>query len=51
VNGQLGPLERKSVEPIALDAGVPPRSLQEFLSLHRWDHEKVRRRVKELVAR
>jgi SRSO17 transposase len=51
VNGQLGPLERKSVEPIALDAGVPPRSLQEFLSLHRWDHEKTRRRVKELVVR
>ena len=51
VNGQLGPLDRKSVEPIALDAGVPPRSLQEFLSLHRWDHEKTRRRVKELVVR
>ena len=51
VIGQLGPLDRKSVEPIALDAGVPPRSLQEFLSLHRWDHEKARRRVRELVVR
>jgi len=49
VNGQLGPLERKSVEPMALDAGVPPRSLQEFLEIHRWDETKVVRRVRELV--
>ena len=35
LNGQLGPLERKSVEPIALQAKVSPRTLQEFLSLHR----------------
>ena len=48
--GQLGPLDRKSVEPIALAAGVPPRSLQEFLSLHKWDEEKVARRVRELVV-
>ena len=27
VNGQLGPLARKSVEPIALEADVPVRSL------------------------
>ena len=39
--GQLGPLERKSVEPIALEAGVPPRTLQEFLAIHRWDDEAV----------
>ena len=45
VNGQLSDLERKSVEPIALEAGVPPRSLQEFLGLHRWDHAGVRCRV------
>lgn len=51
VGGQVGGLERKSVEPIALAAGVAPRTLQEFLSLHRWDHEAVRRRVQEVVAR
>jgi SRSO17 transposase len=50
VNGQLGPLERKSVEPIALDAGVPVRSLQEFLEIHRWDEAKVARRVREIVT-
>jgi len=41
VNGQLGPLERKSVEPMALEAGTPPRTLQEFLAIHRWDERKV----------
>ena len=49
VSGQLSDLERKSIEPIALEAGVPPRSLQEFLGLHRWDHVGVRRRVGERV--
>jgi SRSO17 transposase len=50
VGGQIGSLPRKSVEPIALEAGVPPRSLQEFLSLHKWDEEAIRRRVQEVVA-
>ena len=49
VEGQLGPLERKSVEPIALDAEVPVRSLQEFLKIHRWDEAKLGRRVREIV--
>ena len=35
--GQLGPVERKSLEPIADAAGVPPRVLQEFFSEARWD--------------
>jgi SRSO17 transposase len=51
VRGQLSNLERKSVEPIALEAGVPPRTLQEFLGLHRWDHLKMRDRVREIVLR
>jgi len=51
MEGQLGPLERKSVEPMALEAGVPPRSLQEFLSLHHWDEERVRRRLWTLLQR
>lgn len=33
VLGQLGSLERKSVEPIELEAGVAQRTLQEFLSI------------------
>ena len=49
VRGQVSALERKSVEPMALAAGVAPRTLQEFLGLHRWDHEAVRVRVGEIV--
>ena len=51
INGQLGPLERKSIEPIALDAGVHPRNLQEFLSIHRWDDHAAGRRLREMVRR
>jgi len=51
VQGQVSDLERKSVEPIALAAGVAPRTLQEFLSLHQWDHEAVRQRLQRMVMR
>ena len=50
VEGQLGPLPRKSVEPIADAAGVPPRDLQQFLSLYRWDESAMRDRCQQLVA-
>jgi SRSO17 transposase len=50
LGGQIGALPRKSVEPIALDAGVAPRTLQEFLGLHKWDDDAVRRRVQNVVA-
>lgn len=50
VAGQLGPLERKSVEPIADAAGVPPRNLQQFLSLYRWDESLMRDRHQQRVA-
>ena len=51
VAGQLSDLDRKSVEPMADAAGVPPRSLQEFLSLFRWDEAAVRDRLQRRVAR
>lgn len=51
INGQISHLERKSVEPIALEAGIPPRTLQEFLGVKRWDHEAVRKRVREIIIR
>lgn len=51
VRGQLGPLPRKSIEPIALDAGVAPRTLQEMLSLHRWKEDRMRSRLQERVKR
>ena len=51
VQGQLSALERKSVEPIADAAGTPPRTLQEFLGLFRWDEGAVRDRLQQRVAR
>lgn len=51
VKGQLSDLPRKSVEPMADLAGVPARTLQEFLSLSDWDHGLARDRVQQVVAR
>jgi SRSO17 transposase len=51
VRGQLSDLPRKSVEPMALQASVPPRTLQQFLSLLEWDRPLVRERLQKLVAR
>ena len=50
VRGQLSDLPEKSVEPIALDADVAPRTLQEFLAQHRWDEGRLRDRLQRLVA-
>jgi SRSO17 transposase len=49
VEGQLSELPGKSCEPMALAAGVAPRTLQEFLSQHRWDEDALRRRLHEIV--
>ncbi len=51
VEGQLSDLEQKSIEPIALKAGVPPRTLQEFIASYRWDEDAVRKRLHEIVAK
>lgn len=50
VEGQLSDLPRKSVEPIALAADVPVRTLQEFLSQHRWQEDRARDRLQQIVA-
>jgi SRSO17 transposase len=51
VDGQMSGLHRKSVEPMALRAGVPPRSLQAFLGLLEWDEDRVVDRLQQTVAR
>jgi SRSO17 transposase len=51
VGGQVSDVERKSIEPIALEAGVRPRTLQKFLEEHRWDHGAVSRRQRAIVMR
>ena len=50
VLGQLGPLARKSIEPMADASGTPPRTLQEFLGLYRWDESAMRDRLQQRVA-
>ena len=51
VRGQVSALLEKSVEPIALHAEVAPRTLQEFLAQHRWNEDKLRDRLQQLVAK
>ncbi len=48
--GLLADLKRKSVEPIALSANVPVRTMQEFLAFFAWDHERLDRMLMRRVA-
>jgi SRSO17 transposase len=50
VVGLVSDIKRKSIEPIALAAEVPPRTLQEFLSSFRWDHGRAEQRLHQMVA-
>ena len=50
VRGQLSDLPQKSVEPIALDADVAPRTLQEFRAQHRWPEDRLRDRLQQIVV-
>ncbi len=51
VKGQLSDLDEKSCEPIALAAGVPPRNLQEFLANYKWEEDRTRDRLQDIVIR
>lgn len=52
--GLLSDLPRKTAEPIAIQAGVPPRNLQQFLKACLWDHDglvnEVQRQLLAAVA-
>ena len=50
VRGQVSDLKRKCVEAIADEAGVPPRTLQDFLAIHTWSHEQALDCLQQLVA-
>lgn len=50
VRGQLSNVRRKCVEPMADAVGVAPRTLQDFLAAHTWDHERACDRLQQLVA-
>lgn len=47
--GLMADLKRKSIEPIALAAGVAVRTLQEFLAFFVWRHERVTAKLQQLV--
>ncbi len=47
--GLIADLKRKSIEPIALAAGVAVRTLQEFLAFFVWDHGRVNDMLQHLV--
>jgi len=48
--GLLSDLPRKTVEPIALEAGTAVRTLQEFLTTARWDHQHMRNLLQRHLA-
>jgi SRSO17 transposase len=49
--GLLSDLPRKTAEPLALHAGVPPRNLQQFLKACLWDHDGLTAAVqRQLLA-
>jgi len=50
ISGQVSDLRRKSIEPIADAAGLPARTLQQFLSRHAWDDERMIDILQEIVA-
>ena len=49
--GLMSDLARKSVEPIALAGGCAVRTLQEFLTHHAWDEDRMRDELQRRVAR
>src|SRR5215210_3957878 len=48
--GLLADLPRRTVEPIALAAGIAVRTLQEFLVTAAWDHDAVRGHLHHRLA-
>lgn len=50
IQGQLSELPGKSCEPMALAAGMAPRTLQEFLAHYSWDEDQMRDAVQQIVV-
>lgn len=48
--GLISDLPRKSVEPIALAGGAAVRTLQEFLTHHVWDHQRMRDQMQQRIV-
>ncbi|MDG3007572.1 IS701 family transposase [Paludisphaera mucosa] len=54
IRGRLGGLERKTSEPIAIEAGLPRKPIQFFVGAGKWDDEAVmgelRQHIREELA-
>ena len=48
--GLLSDSPRKSVEPMALEAGTAVRTLQEFLADYKWDHDHLKRIIQQRIV-
>ena len=44
-------LSRKNCEAIALQAGLPVRSVQWFLARQVWDHKQMRNKLQKIIAK
>lgn len=51
VSGLISNLPRKNCEAIALQSGVPVRSVQWFLAGQRWDDQRMRNKIQRIVAK
>jgi SRSO17 transposase len=51
VSGQLSDLPRKSIEPMALEAGVAPRTLQCLITNLPWNEQRFRDKTQRIVTR
>ena len=51
VQGQLSDLQRKNCETIALEFDEAPRTLQRFLESIKWDEQRLRDRIQEIVVK
>jgi SRSO17 transposase len=49
--GLISNLPRKNCEAIALQANVPVRSMQWFLSKQVWDHQQMRNKLQKIIAK
>jgi SRSO17 transposase len=50
IRGRLGGLERKTSEPIAIEAGLPRKPIQFFVGSGKWDDEAVMAELRQHVG-
>ena len=50
IRGRLGGLERKTSEPIAIEAGLPSKPIQFFVGSGKWDDEAVMAELRQHVG-